>query len=294
MIDAEEKIQYTIDNFEVYSSEKTFKILLEYIKLRNGIDEYKDGKQVFIVVGPSGSGKSTFIANCYQNNVFGNQDGNFVPFINRHYFNQNRPENQRIYLQDEIRIKKRLLEKGKCFLMEVAQFDDVYFQFLKDIKEVYGYKVCMIYLTKRHPSENIRCVEKRVSEGYHGMKTRELNFRHVAEMYVTDGLNLAKSIPFCDSVFVINNKTQNLSEVQRPVVLMRKTSATGKIYKSPLQHYQEEFDRIINPTLKMYRRPLKVARVKLTFKGKLPEHLIKLTTECIRDEKGQIIIKNKK
>lgn len=219
----ENKILNLIENFEPYGSAETITILMEYAKLKSSIQNYRTDKTLYVLVGPSGSGKSTFIANMYKQNIFGNSEHNFVPFVNRHYASQN------MTLEEEIAFKTNLLDQGKSFMIESAQFDEKYCDFIKVIKSIYDYDVCLIYMTKNHPQENISMVKKRKTEGGHGTEQVELNEDVITKMYKIDSQNLIEILPYCDSCFIINNQTMEKGDkITKPVVLLQK-QLNGKI-----------------------------------------------------------------
>lgn len=238
-------IKNSITNFRVFSSEETTRLLFEYTKLKNNTQNFRDDRVIYAVVGPSGSGKSTFIANMYANGVLGRVPGDIVPFINRHYYNRTVGSDQRVYLQQEIHIKQQLCQQGKSFLIEAADFNDGYLDFLREIQVKHDYKICMIYLTKRFPNDNISCVRQRVREGDHGKKTRELNLGFVEQQYEIDGKNLDKAMNFCDSVFVIHNQTQKQIPgiVQKPRLLAQKVDG-GQIMISSCPYSQRQYYEI--------------------------------------------------
>lgn len=207
-------------------------IILQYVKGKNSTDQSQiaDGRDIIVVVGPSGSGKTTFIANMYNAGLLVDQNGKFIPFVNR-FFN-----NQKMTLQEEIDYKAGLLEAGKSFMLESAQFDDNYFEFIKLAKLKYGYNIQFIYLTKANPQENISMVQKRKTQGGHGRATVELNEDVLEEMYRVDSQNLVRILPYCDSCFVIKNETMGDSSNQKPVVLLQK-KLTGEFEFDTRYHY---------------------------------------------------------
>lgn len=236
----ENEILNLINNFEAYDNSETTAIILEYAKLKNNINNFRDDKTVYVLVGPSGSGKSTLIANMYKHNIFGNTEHDFVPFVNRHYSNQS------MSLRQEINFKSKLLGEGKSFMIESAQFDEDYSDFIKVMKLKYDYKICLLYLTKWHPKENISMVQKRKTEGGHGTAHVELNEDVIKQMYRTDSKNLVEIMPFCDSCFVINNKTKIVGQDYiKPVVLLQKKLDGEIIYDSNFKYANFLYRRIL-------------------------------------------------
>lgn len=218
MID-EKGILNLIDNFQVYDNRTVTQLVMQYTRLKGDVDKFSDDKTIYALVGPSGSGKSTFIANMYTNGLLGNpNEGTFVPFINRFF------ADEPITLTEETAYKRKLLREGKSFMLESAQFDEKYAEFIKEMKIKYGYKVCLIYLTKWHPKENISMVQKRKCQGGHGRKSIELNEQTIEKMYEQDSKNLVEVMPYCDSCFVVNNQTVELGQEQtiKPVLLLHK------------------------------------------------------------------------
>lgn len=254
MID-EEKILSLIENFQPYTSAETTSIILNYAKLKNNIDRFRDDKTVYVLVGPSGSGKSTLIANMYENNVFGNSENDFVPFINRHFTDKS------MSLAQEIAFKNELLSKGKSFMIESAKFDENYSDFIKLMKIKYGYKICLIYLTKWHPQENISMVQKRKREGGHGSKQVELSEKVISEMYVVDSKNLMEIMPYCDSCFVINNETQTKNKQTKPIILLQKKLNGEIVYDKEFRSANFLYRKILKSNIK--RKPIVVRKCKL-------------------------------
>ncbi len=236
----ENKILNLIENFEPYGSAETITILMEYAKLKNSIQNYRTDKTLYVLVGPSGSGKSTFIANMYKQNIFGNSEHNFVPFVNRHYASQN------MTLEEEIAFKTNLLDQGKSFMIESAQFDDKYSDFVKVIKKIYDYDVCLVYLTKNNPQENISMVKKRKTEGGHGTEQVELNEDVITKMYETDSKNLVEILPYCDSCFIINNQTKTMGDQKtKPVVLLQKKLNGEIVYNKEFKYADFLYRKIL-------------------------------------------------
>lgn len=236
----ENKILNLIENFEPYGTAETIAILMEYAKLKNSIQNYRTDKTIYVLVGPSGSGKSTFIANMYKQNIFGNSEHNFVPFVNRHYARQN------MTLEEEIAFKTNLLDQGKSFMIESAQFDDKYSDFVKVIKKIYDYDVCLIYLTKNNPQENISMVKKRKTEGGHGTEQVELNEDVITKMYVTDSKNLVEILPYCDSCFIINNQTKTMGDQKtKPIVLLQKKLNGEIVYNKEFKYADFLYRKIL-------------------------------------------------
>lgn len=254
MID-EEKILSLIENFQPYTSAETTSIILNYAKLKNNIDRFRDDKTVYVLVGPSGSGKSTLIANMYENNVFGNSENDFVPFINRHFTDKS------MSLAQEIAFKNELLSKGKSFMIESAKFDENYSDFIKLMKIKYGYKICLIYLTKWHPQENISMVRKRKREGGHGSEQVELSEKVISEMYVVDSKNLMEIMPYCDSCFVINNETQTKNKQTKPIILLQKKLNGEIVYDKEFRSANFLYRKILKSNIK--RKPIVVRKCKL-------------------------------
>lgn len=213
----ESKVFSLIDNFEAYGNAETTSTILKFSKLKNNVQNFKKDKTVYVLVGPSGSGKSTFIANMYNQNIFNNSQESFVPFVNRHYSNTS------MSLNDEILFKTKLLKNGYSFMMESANFDKSYSDFIKIMKLKFDYNICLLYLTKRSPKENIEMVKKRKTEGGHGSIDVELNEVELEKMYKVDSKNLVEVLPYCDSCFVINNVANtNNSKTDKPIVLLHK------------------------------------------------------------------------
>lgn len=236
----ENKILNLIENFEPYGSAETITILMEYAKLKNSIQNYRTDKTLYVLVGPSGSGKSTFIANMYKQNIFGNSEHNFVPFVNRHYASQN------MTLEEEIAFKTNLLDQGKSFMIESAQFDEKYCDFIKVIKTIYDYDVCLIYMTKNHPQENISMVKKRKTEGGHGTEQVELNEDVITKMYKIDSQNLIEILPYCDSCFIINNQTKTMGDQKtKPVVLLQKKLNGEIVYNKEFKYADFLYRKIL-------------------------------------------------
>ena len=211
-------------DFVPYTHAENCEAVFEYVRAKNsamhgGMSGIDDGKTIYVVVGPSGSGKTTVIANLYKAGLLGSPDGTFVPYVNR--FQVSAADGPIPTLEEEIAFKAELLEAGKSFLVESAQFDENYREFIKIAKIKYGYNICMLYLTKNRPEENIAMVEKRKRQGGHGRAHVELDPQVLAEMYKTDSENLVEILPYCDSCFVIKNTTVE-NDKDKPVILMQK------------------------------------------------------------------------
>lgn len=225
----ENLIYNLIDNFVPFTNAETTQTILQYAKISNNTNIYVQDKTVYILVGPSGSGKSTFIANMYKLNIFGNSTDYFVPFINRHYSNIS------MSLGEEIAFKVKLLKKGCSFLIESANFDVNYTKFIKEMKTIYGYCICLIYLTKHNPKENLEMVLKRKAEGGHGTESVELNEEALNNMYSTDRQSLIEILPYCNSCFVIKTSSINSCD-SRPIILMQKKLNGDIVYNKEYRY----------------------------------------------------------
>ncbi len=211
-------------DFVAFTHAENCAAVMHYVRAKNsamsdGMKHIDDGKTIYVVVGPSGSGKTTVIANLYKAGLLGSPDGKFVPYVNR--FQLSPTDGPIPSLEEEIAFKADLLEKGKSFLVESAQFDENYREFIKIAKLKYGYDICLLYLTKTKPEENIAMVEKRKRQGGHGRANVELDPQVLAEMYKTDSENLVEILPYCKSCFVIKNTTVENAQ-DKPVILMQK------------------------------------------------------------------------
>lgn len=246
----EKQLLNLIDDFEAYGSAETTGIILEYAKLKNNAENFKKDKTVYVLVGPSGSGKSTFIANMYKKNVFGNTQSSFVPFVNRHYANTSMSLNQ------EIVFKTNLLENGSSFMIESANFDENYSSFIKLMKLKYDYKICLLYLTKWHPKENISMVQKRKIQGGHGSKNIELNETELERMYKVDSRNLVEVMPYCDCCFVINNTTKTLAtKNEKPILLLHKGLNGEIVYNTEIKNINFLYYRILKSKKLLVPKP---------------------------------------
>lgn len=239
------EISNLIDNFQAYTNAETTQILLHYARLNHNLHNFQEDKTVYVLVGPSGSGKSTFIANMYSKNIFGNSATSFVPFINRHYANMS------LSLNEEISFKTNMLKHGKSFMIESANFDANYADFIKSMKTKYGYNICLLYLTKNNPKENIEMVLKRRREGGHGSASIELNETVLNYMYYIDSYNLVKVMPYCDSCFIIKNPTKNKIDDSKPIVLLQKKLSGEIVYNKDNENAKFLYDRILKSSAKM-------------------------------------------
>lgn len=211
-------------HFVPFTHAENCEAIMGYVRAKNeavkgGMKNLDDSKTIYVIVGPSGSGKTTIIANLYSAGLLGSPKGKFVPYVNR--FHCPVTDGKPPTLEEEIAYKASLLEKGKSFVVESAQFDENYREFIKIAKLKYNYNICMLYLTKWNPQENIKMVEKRKKQGGHGRVNVELDPSILAEMYRTDSENLVEIMPYCDSCFVINNITVQ-TEHDKPVILLQK------------------------------------------------------------------------
>ena len=249
MVD-EKKVLSAIRNFRVFPHGETSRYLLQYAKLNSDFSNYKSEKVVYIFAGPSGSGKRTFMANLYVNGAFGKVNGTFIPFVNRHYSKLNDSTVKLDTVQDEINYKRELLDAGKSFVMESAQFDESYFNFIKEIKNKYHYKINMVYVTKKNYRENELCGEIRKHQGGHPLDSRDKS--DLEKMYIMDGINLRRAISICDSVFVIDNRNQIAPSVEQstPVILMQKNHKSGLVEINPERDSQKDYFCIIRPKVK--------------------------------------------
>ena len=253
----EDQILSLIDNFQPYDNAQTNQIIVEYAKLKNNSDNFKKDKTVYVLVGPSGSGKSTFIANMYRANIFGNAENSFVPFVNRHY------ANTPMTLKEEIEFKTKLLEEGTSFMIESANFDENYSHFIKMMKLRYDYSICLLYLTKWHPRENISMVLKRKFQGGHGSKDVELNEEELERMYKVDSQNLVAILPYCDSCFVLNNTTRHHStQTEKPIVLLHKRLDGTIVYDKGYRNVNFLYNRILKSKRPVSQSP---EQLRMTF-----------------------------
>ncbi|MBQ2864799.1 MAG: hypothetical protein IJE91_05015 [Clostridia bacterium] len=252
-------------DFVAYTHAQNCEAVMSYVRAKNsamagGMQNIDDGRTIYVIVGPSGSGKTTVIANLYNAGLLGSPDGKFVPYVNR--FQLPVTDGPIPTLEEEIAFKAELLERGKSFVVESAQFDENYREFIKIAKLKYGYNICMLYLTKTKPEENIEMVEKRKKQGGHGRANVELDPQVLAEMYKTDSENLVEILPYCDSCFVIKNTTIE-NENDKPVILMQK-KLDGTIEYDPRYKYAKFLCESILQT-----GPIRIRRAKVpkTFKS---------------------------
>lgn len=238
----EDKLLNLIQNgFIPFTHAQNVEIIFNYVKGKNSTDDSQmaDGRDLIVVVGPSGSGKTTIIANLYEAGLLTDAEGKFIPFVNRFY------NNEKMTLQEEIAYKAALLEKGKSFMLEAAQFDANYREFIKIAKLKYGYNICMLYLTKSNPQENISMVEKRRREGGHGRKNVELDASVLQEMYEVDSQNLVEILPYCDMCYVVKNQTMSADSAEKPVVLLQKKLSGEIVYDTRYEHAEFLHDQIL-------------------------------------------------
>lgn len=246
----ENEILNLIYNFKPYDNAKTNSIVLEYAKLKNNSQNFKKDKTVYVLVGPSGSGKSTFIANMYSANIFGNAENSFVPFVNRHY------ANTPMTLTEEIAFKTKLLEEGVSFMIESANFDENYSHFIKMMKLKYDYDICLLYLTKWSPKENLSMVLKRKKQGGHATKNVELNEKELERMYKVDSKNLVNILPYCDSCFVLNNTTKvDQSDLEKPIILLHKSMDGSIVYDKDFRNLNFLYNKILKSKKPVVQSP---------------------------------------
>lgn len=304
MVD-EKTVLSIIRDFVVLPESENNSCLLEYAKLNNDFSNYKGERVVYLFAGPSGSGKTTLIANFYKRGVFGKPNGIMVPFINRHFTKVNGSKIVLNDVSDEISHKRKLLKKGKSFVMETASLNDEYLEFLREIKNS-GYKICMYYVTKRDPSENALCAEIRRRQGGHPLDSHK---NGIDGMYLVNGVSLRKAVSICDSVYVIDNRTKTAENSEsKPIVLVKKDQKSGIVYMMHPNNdeLQREYHKIIKPKtkkrIKVIPHPFKMR----TFRGpkvytqkckirepitKIPEGYVKLPTgHLYNKETGDMIL----
>lgn len=159
-------------------------------------------------------------------------------------------------LTQEIAFKTNLLENGSSFMIESANFDENYSSFIKLMKLKYDYKICLLYLTKWHPKENISMVQKRKGQGGHGSKKIELNETELERMYKVDSKNLVEVMPYCDCCFVINNTTKtHLTKNEKPILLLHK-GLNGEItYNTEIKNVNFLYYRILKSRKPLVPKP---------------------------------------
>lgn len=247
----EKSILSAINNFIIMPEGENKRCLCQFSQLSAdpATSNYKEEKVVYLFAGPSGSGKTTLMANFYSRGIFGRPNGLIIPFVNRNFTLINGSQVKLTSIAEEISYKRKLMKKNISFVMETASLNNEYLDFLREIKNN-GYKICMFYVTKKNPHENELCAEIRKRQGGHALdKHRD----GIEGMYLTNGVSLRRAITFCDSVYVIDNRTKTADHSDsKPIMLIKKDQRSGMVYMMHPNNdeLQREYHGIIKPKAK--------------------------------------------
>lgn len=179
-------------------------------------------KQLWLLAGGNGAGKSTFYKLALQ--PLG------VPFINADEIAKeaypNDPEgnsyNAAVMAEN---LRMQLLKDGKNFCFETVFSHPSKIDFIGKAKAL-GYTVILVIIHIDPPELNIARVNQRVIDGGHAVPEEKIKNRIPR---VLD--NVAKAIPLCDDVRVLDNS--NLNAPFQPVLIIKSGIITHKHQQFP-------------------------------------------------------------
>lgn len=157
--------------------------------------------ELFIFAGPNGSGKSTVLAQFIQKFNLQNYEYINPDIYARKFFSDITEETERYKAAFEFAdyTRELCLEHNKDIIIETVNSTDNKFEFYRRCSER-NYKTTVVFVCTSSPEINIARVNKRVSEGGHGVPEEKIISRYYRSLENLFGLS-----EFADVFYIYDN-----------------------------------------------------------------------------------------
>lgn len=165
---------------------------------------------LYVICGPNGSGKTTIIESLlnsgYLPDVYISPDILVKEAEFQHIRNEKERYSKAMDAAEALRYA--YLAKGKSFCFETVMSTVSKLEFIKEAKEVYGFKIELLFIGTTNPEINIRRVAKRVRDKGHDVPTDKIVSR-----YIKCYTNLETAISYADTYRLLDNSGNTFIEV---------------------------------------------------------------------------------